>query len=185
MSEYDNLLRNKIYKSKKKEVLNLVTDEEKSFYKLRVFDLCKRILINQYDPETPLDLILTFEGFMKQSIEYFRSKDKSDILQSELSTYATVTNSTVLSSSDSTEIPHFFISKPITFLEKHAMRKKSQTNITRITLPVEREYDLRNPILQKKGVLDFNFDNNNNIDDLKNETSNEKNDEEQLQNTKI
>jgi hypothetical protein len=187
MSHYDDLLRNKIYKPKKKEVINLVNDEEKSFYKLRVFDLCKRILINQYDPDTPLDLILTFEGFMKQSIEYFRAKDKSDILQSELVTFDTINNSSntnFLDDDNTTDIPHFFISKPVTFLEKHAMRKKPHTQITRITLPVEREYDLRNPNLQKKGVLDFNFDNNNNIDDLQNETSNEKN-QELFQNSKI
>ena len=41
------------------------------------------------------------------------------------------------------------------------------------------------PNLQKKGVLDFNIENNYNIDDLQNETSNEKNEEPQLQNTKI
>lgn len=187
--DYDSLLRNKIYKPKKKQELNLVNEDEKNFYKIRVFDLCKRILINQHDVDTPLDLLLTFEGFMKQSIEYFRAKDKSDILQSELLMFDTINNnaSTINDKGvqDEESIPHFFVSRPITFLEKHAMRKKLQTTITRITLPVEREYDLRNPNLQKKGVLDFNIDNNYNIDDLQNETSNKKNEEPQLQNTKI
>jgi hypothetical protein len=183
----DELLKNKLYR--KKEVKNLVEfcdEEEKRFYQHRIVDLCKRILINKIDDENiPQDIVLTFHGFMKQCISYFNAKDKSDILQSELNEFSIIHSDFEATKVDQNDLlPHFFPSKPITYFDKHAVRKNVQ-KVSRITLPLEREYNLKDPPLSLKGLLPEKTYSDSNINDENQKEIPSRAENVSIENTKI
>jgi hypothetical protein len=180
-----------------------ISKRDKSFYNHRIIDLCKRIMIEQYELglQPPEHLIQTFNGFMMESVKYFKMKDKSDILQSEFllmgdddtetnsidTSGCSALNMETIIANDIENIPKKnqagataaatdHIRHVKTYFEKHAKVKtvfekvandqpqehetqpKPQNLRTRIVFPKEKEINLNDPNLRKKGLLNINLD---------------------------
>jgi hypothetical protein len=145
--------------------------EEKKFYMHRILDLFKRLLINQPNTSLPNHLIDLFHAFLKESILFFQQKDRTDIIQAEMTSF-------LENDFDSKpEIPDLLpqnhetetvmtidlpIPRKITFFEKNLVRlNKSKTNL--MIFPKEKTINLQEPTLRKKDMLQSE------IDDLKKE----------------
>ena len=71
-------------KNKKAQSIN---KEERKFYKKRIYNLFKELLINKAEPEDLLpDVKYAYDNFLNASINYFKTIDNNDLLQEEYKT---------------------------------------------------------------------------------------------------
>ena len=64
-----------------------VNKEERKFYKKRIYNLFKEMLINKAEPEDLLpDVKYAYDNFINASINYFKTIDNNDLLQEEYKT---------------------------------------------------------------------------------------------------
>ena len=78
-----SLFNNQV-KHKKAQSIN---KEERKFYKKRIYNLFKELLINKAEPEDLLpDVKYAYNNFLNASINYFKTIDNNDLLQEEYKT---------------------------------------------------------------------------------------------------
>ena len=78
-----SLFNNQV-KNKKAQSVN---KEDKKFYKKRIYNLFKEILINKAEPENLFpDVKYAYDNFINSSINYFKTIDSNDLLQEEYKT---------------------------------------------------------------------------------------------------
>ena len=71
-------------KNKKAKSIN---KEERKFYKKRIYNLFKEMLINKFEPDNLLpDVKYAYNNFLNASINYFKTIDNNDLLQEEYKT---------------------------------------------------------------------------------------------------
>jgi hypothetical protein len=64
-----------------------VNKEERKFYKKRIYNLFKEMLINKLEPDDLLpDVKYAYDNFINASINYFKTIDNNDLLQEEYKT---------------------------------------------------------------------------------------------------
>jgi len=69
-----------LQKLNKKQEISLINEQDKAFYKKRIFQMAKDILLNQ---SVDVKLKHSFEVFCCNCIEYFKFIDKSEIIQKD------------------------------------------------------------------------------------------------------
>ena len=85
----DCLLNKEMYKTQIKNKTNLINNkklinkEENKIYRKRIFNLFKDIINNNLPEELPQDIIYAYEIFIKSTIQYFKTIDNNNIIQSE------------------------------------------------------------------------------------------------------
>ena len=136
--------------------------KDKKFYKRRIFNLVKEILITK---EAPSDLFpdvkYTFDNFMDSCIHYFKSKDNNDIIQAE---YKNIEENNKVES----DLLESNVDSPFTEEEANKLLMRSikikntsldnfvkikyikQSN--EIILPKQKEINLKDPDLKNKGI---------------------------------
>lgn len=140
-----------------------INKEERAFYRKRSFHLFKE-MTNGHPPEDlPPDVKYAYDNFIKQTIQYFKNIDNTDIIQSEYkdieeSNEETIANDSSYNSSevDSLLIRSIKIETPT--LDKYVKRISNKKK-EEIILPKQKEIDLKNPELKKKGLIKNNIDN--------------------------
>ena len=149
--------------------------KEMKFYRKRIYDLAKRLLISKEDREsvTP-DVNYAFSNFVKTSINYFKIIDKQDILQKDyeeleevVNNYTnTNTNTNTFNEEDKEEKEETnnydtFIMKKITLpseklkmttMDNFVIRKQSEEIKESIIYPQKREFNLKDESLKNKGI---------------------------------
>lgn len=74
--QFANHINNKIKKS--------INKKDKKFYRKRIFDLTKLLLINKEKPEDLFpDVKYAFDNYLKTCINYFKAIDNNDIIQDD------------------------------------------------------------------------------------------------------
>ena len=148
---YDNMLNSSEVKKD-----NL---KEMKFYRKRIYDLAKRLLISKDEREsvTP-DVNYAFSNFVKTSISYFKIIDKQDILQKdyeELEEHETNIN-------EETDLNYnTYIMKKITMpeektkmtsMDNFVIRKQAEEIKEHIIYPQKRVFNLKDESLKNKGI---------------------------------
>ena len=155
---YDNMLNSSEVKKD-----NL---KEMKFYRKRIYDLAKRLLISKDEREsvTP-DVNYAFSNFVKTSISYFKIIDKQDILQKDyegLEEAANNNNNNTLNE-DEEELNNYdtYIMKKITMpeeklkmtsMDNFVIRKQAEEIKETIIYPQKREFNLKDESLKNKGI---------------------------------
>ncbi len=142
-----------------------IKPKEKKFYKKRIMALTKSLLYDT-EPEDqsislnklPPDIPSAFTVFLKKSIEYFKTLDKSDILQED---YKEI----IKSKTTSIEVPEYIESHQekldLDFLRNSRVQSGStldnfvqKTNVKKenTDFPQKRSVNLLDPSLKNKGV---------------------------------
>jgi hypothetical protein len=144
----------------KKEKIN---KKDKKFYKRRIYDLTKQLL-NGEKPNIFHDIIMTFDIYMKQCIDYFKSLDKTDIIQEGYQEYQDYQNFQDQINIDSSNIE---INESNHLLMRQIKVKSTLDNFVKRAskpkeiLPIQKEINLKDPILKNKGIRKKkNIDNN-------------------------
>jgi hypothetical protein len=151
--QYNKYLGNKINKMIENN------KHDKRFYRKRILQLAKDMLINTPEDTLPSDVIFAFENFVKMCIPYFKIVDKTDIIQNE---YDTVDLLNIVSNTDSegtdtynVELSNKLMMRSIK-MEKNTLDKfvkfKTLTKEPMI-IPVQKEINLKDPSLRNKGIV--------------------------------
>ena len=152
-----------------------VNKEDKKFYKKRIYNLFKEILINKAEPENLFpDVKYAYDNFINASINYFKTIDNTDLLQEE---YKTLDESALeninaipelgddiaVEEADKLMMRSIKIKTPS--LDKYVKRKNIKPE-EKLILPKQKEVNLMDPELKVKGLNSNNSSNsssNNNI----------------------
>jgi hypothetical protein len=161
-----SLFNNQV-KNKKAQCVN---KEDKKFYKKRIYNLFKEMLINKVEPEDLFpDVKYAYDNFINASINYFKTIDSTDLLQEE---YKTLDEQEAININDIPELGEdidveeadklMMRSIKITTqtLDKYVKRKSTKPE-EKLILPKQKEVNLMDPELKVKGLQSNN--NNNNI----------------------
>lgn len=139
--------------------------KEIKFYRKRIYDLAKRLLISKEDRErvTP-DVNYAFSNFVKTSISYFKIIDKQDILQQdyeELEEQETNIKEELVNEEEELKKYDSYIMKKIRMpedkikmasIDNFVIRKQSEEKKEHIIYPQKREFNLKDKSLKIKGI---------------------------------
>jgi hypothetical protein len=163
-----SLFNNQV-KNKKAQSVN---KEDKKFYKKRIYNLFKEILINKSEPEDLFpDVKYAYDNFINASINYFKTIDNNDLLQEEYKTLdeEALENINVIpdlgddigaEEADKLMMRSIKITTPT--LDKYVKRKNTKPE-EKLILPKQKEVNLMDPELKVKGIQSNTNNNNNNI----------------------
>jgi len=134
--------------------------KERKFYKKRIYDFTKKML-NGEKTGVLQDVVFAFENYIRYCVEYFKMLDKTDILQEDYSKmnadgqvlYSVSPDS--LEENDQLFMRSFKVSQPNS-LEKIVKRTTTKV-ITKRELPKQKEINLKDPVLKKKGIKKNNI----------------------------
>ena len=170
----DCLLNKSLFNTQvKNKKAQSVNKEDKKFYKKRIYNLFKEMLINKAEPEDLLpDVKYTYDNFINASINYFKTIDNNDLLQEEYKTLdeAALENINAIpelgddiavEEADKLMMRSIKIKTPS--LDKYVKRKSTKPE-EKLILPKQKEVNLMDPELKVKGLQNnSNNSNNNNI----------------------
>ena len=154
-------------KNKKAQSIN---KEERKFYKKRIYNLFKEMLINKSEPDDLLpDVKYAYDNFINASINYFKTIDNNDLLQEEYKTLdeAALENinavpelgnndDIVVEKADKLLMRSIKITTQT--LDKYVKRKTTKPQ-EKLILPKQKEVNLMDPELKVKGLQNNNSNN--------------------------
>ena len=143
--------------------------KDKRFYKKRIVDLTKRMLSKNKSgvyttseeelPNIPNDVVTTFEAYTRSCVEYFKSLDRTDIMQGEYDNISCEIDATSDpdNASDICGVADEMFLRSIQMksdrpLDKFVLKKKVVSNSTDRELPREKNINLSSPRLKEKGI---------------------------------
>jgi hypothetical protein len=154
----DYLINKELYKrsilSKETQLSN---KKDKKFYRRRVLNLTKQLLLNE-TPELPTDIYYCFNQYVKSCIQHFKLEDTTEIFQDEY-----ISNTSTKINTPEKETPNTFNSDNADNLIIKTVNIKTPTldNFVKtiktkkeqpLILPQKKEIDLRKPEFKIKGI---------------------------------
>ena len=155
-------------KNKKAQSIN---KEERKFYKKRIYNLFKELLINKVEPNDLLpDVKYAYNNFLNASINYFKTIDNNDLLQEEYKTLDeedTININAIpelgdivgLENADKLLMRSIKITPPS--LDKYVKRKSTKPE-EKLIMPKQKEINLMDPELKVKGIQSNSNNSNSN-----------------------
>ena len=170
----DCLLNKSLFNTQvKNKKAQSVNKEDKKFYKKRIYNLFKEMLINKAEPEDLFpDVKYAYDNFINASINYFKTIDNNDLLQEEYKTLDETALENInaipelgddiaVEEADKLMMRSIKIKTPS--LDKYVKRKSTKPE-EKMILPKQKEVNLMDPELKVKGLQNnSNNSNNNNI----------------------
>lgn len=152
--QFRNQINNKLKKS--------INKRDKKFYRKRIYDLTKVLLINKEKPDDLFpDVKYAFDNYIKTCINYFKSIDNNDIIQDEYKDLEYIINDNFedLENCDLEEADRLMLRsiklKPT--LDNFITKIPKKTDD--IILPKKKEIKLDDPNLKTKGIKKKNITN--------------------------
>jgi len=139
-----------------------VNNSDRKFYKKRIYDLTKQLLNNEPISENIFpDVTNGFQNYIKACVDYFKTLDKTDILQED---YQTIDNSIKIDRNNEINVDNIsntqeanqLMMRSIKIQEPNSLEKlvkRTQTkHVKQMILPREKDINLKDPILKNKGI---------------------------------
>jgi hypothetical protein len=175
----DKKLSNKLAKT--------VDKKDKKFYRKRIHNLAKELLISREDmKDIPVDIKFAFNNFIKVCINHFKTIDNNDIIQQEhehidyeniekgLSVGENIdeiNDNTILNKEEADKLLMRSINISTSSLDNFVQRKVTKPG-KQMIIPKQREINLKDPALKEKGIT--NKGKKKNINNKYDETHDEK-----------
>lgn len=158
----DCLLNKDMYhkhlQSKKTSQMN---KEERKFYRKRIYHLFKEIINDKSPKYLAPDVKYEYDNFVNATIQYFKTIDNNDILQTEYDGLEEC-NETFTDISNNLVEADFLIMRSIKMevptLDKYVIRTRIKKQ-EEIIIPHQKEINLKDPELKKKGIEKNNISN--------------------------
>ena len=158
----DCLLNKEMFnKHVKNQKSKLINKEERKFYKKRIYNLFKELLITKEEPEDLLpDVKYAYDNFIHSCIHYFKTIDNNDLNQEEYKNlYEEPDISNILELNDDSlkteEEANKLLMRSIKIttppLDKFVKRKTTKVE-EQIIMPKQKEINLNDPELKLKGI---------------------------------
>ena len=138
--------------------------KDKKFYKKRIYDLTKQLINNEKPEGIYSGIIDTFELYTKICIEYFKTLDKTDIIQKDYNGLITDVSSNAevhldsLQNAQNIEEANKLMMRLVKITEPNSLEKLvKRTMIKNVDAkpnipPKQKEINLKDPILKNKGI---------------------------------
>jgi hypothetical protein len=158
----DYLINKDLYaKYVNKPILHENNKKDKRFYRKRISSLMKELLLGETPPNITPDIHFAFDYFAKTCIQYFKMIDSTDIIQEDYVTIIENENlaklDTILGATDTLnqEEANKLIMRSVNmpaFTMNDFVKKQHVTQLDKMVLPKERNLNLTDPLLKKKGI---------------------------------
>jgi hypothetical protein len=139
-----------------------VNNSDRKFYKKRIYDLTKQLLNNEPVSENMFpDVTNGFQYYIKACIDYFKTLDKTDILQEDYQSIEDSlnrdrNNEINVDNISNTQEANQMMMRSIKIQEPNSLEKlvkRTQTKyVKQMILPREKDINLKDPILKNKGI---------------------------------
>jgi hypothetical protein len=138
--------------------------KDKKFYKKRIYDLTKQLINNEKPEGIYSGIIDTFELYTKICIEYFKTLDKTDIIQKDYNGLITDVSSNAevqldsLQNAENIEEANKLMMRLVKITEPNSLEKLVKRTIIKNAdakpniPPKQKEINLKDPILKNKGI---------------------------------
>ena len=165
----DCLLNKEMFnKHVKNQKSKLINKEERKFYKKRIYNLFKELLITKEEPEDLLpDVKYAYDNFIHSCIHYFKTIDNNDLNQEEyknlyeepdISNISELNDDSLKTEEEANKLLMRSIKITTPSLDKYVKRKSTKPE-EKLIMPKQKEINLMDPELKVKGLQN----NNNNI----------------------
>lgn len=142
---------------------NLFLRKDKKFYRRRILNLTKEMLLNSYSEEVLPDVKNAFENYVKTCIGYFKIKDEMDIIQKDYQTDSLLDELTkneldeddIVSPEEADKLMMRSIKINHLTLDKFVKIKQLKP-IKPMIIPQQKDINLQDPSLKKKGIVKKN-----------------------------
>jgi hypothetical protein len=149
---------NKHVKNQKSKSIN---KEERKFYKKRIYNLFKELLITKEEPEDLLpDVKYAYDNFIYSCIHYFKTIDNNDLNQEEyknlneepdISNIPELNDDNLKTEEEANKLLMRSIKITTPPLDKFVKRKTTKVE-EQIIMPKQKEINLNDPELKLKGI---------------------------------
>jgi hypothetical protein len=149
---------NKHVKNQKSKLIN---KEERKFYKKRIYNLFKELLITKEEPEDLLpDVKYAYDNFIHSCIHYFKTIDNNDLNQEEyknlyeepdISNISELNDDSLKTEEEANKLLMRSIKITTPPLDKFVKRKTTKVE-EQIIMPKQKEINLNDPELKLKGI---------------------------------
>lgn len=155
-------LMNKRQKSQLSNTYNLTKydNKDKKFYRRRIINLTKEMLLNNYSDEILPDVKDAFDLYVKTCIGFFKVKDETDIIQSDICFLEELTKESdkeqmdlddIVSPEEADKLMMRTIKINKLPLDNFVTIKNLKISKEPI-LPKQKEINLKDPLLKNKGI---------------------------------
>ena len=162
----DYLINKDLYaKCVNKQVFHENNRKDKRFYRKRISSLIKELLLGESPANVTPDVKYAFDNFAKTCIQYFKMIDSTDIIQEDymsiienekLAKLDNILGATdTLNQDDANKLMMRSINMPALTIADF-VTKTHITQMDKIVLPKERNLNLTDPLLKKKGIKSKN-----------------------------
>ena len=162
----DYLINKDLYaKCVNKQVVHENNKKDKRFYRKRISSLIKELLLGESTANVTPDVKYAFDNFAKTCIQYFKMIDSADIIQEDYASIIENENlakldnilggTDALNQDDANKLMMRSINMP-TLTMNDFIIKHHITQLDKIVLPKERNLNLTDPLLKKKGIKSKN-----------------------------
>jgi hypothetical protein len=144
-AQYEKYLRRNLSKS--------INNNDKKFYRKRICNLTKELFKEENSNNIPPDIKYVFDNYIKICINYFKLMDRSDIIQEEYKELKETTEESFvtdeeLSQSNALLMRSVKVNPGLDNFVTVKMTKQQDE----IIIPQQRDINLRDPKLKKKGI---------------------------------
>lgn len=151
--------------------------KDKKFYRRRIINLTREMLLNNYSDDILLDVKESFENYVKACIGFFKVKDEADIIQADMCFLDELTKDEFQDKLDLDDIvsPEEADKLMMRTIKINKLPLDNFVTIKNLKitkepiLPKQKEIDLKNPILKNKGIRKKKNVNNQYIEGNENE----------------
>ena len=159
----DCLLNKEMFnKHVKTQKAKLINKEERKFYKKRIYNLFKELLITKEEPEDLLpDVKYAYDNFIYSCIHYFKTIDNNDLNQEEyknlnneepdISNIPELNDNNLKTEEEANKLLMRSIKITTPPLDKFVKRKTTKVE-EQIIMPKQKEINLNDPELKLKGI---------------------------------
>jgi hypothetical protein len=155
----DLLLNKDIKKNRQSKKEN---KEEIKFYRKRTYNLFKEIVNGNTPEDLSPDVKYAYDNFVNSTINYFKTKDRNDIIQSEYKDFIEIENdlvtdvsSNLSSNVDADKLLMRSIKINTSTLDKYVLKSNKKNKKDEIIMPQQKEIILNDPELKNKGIKKF------------------------------
>ena len=141
--------------------------KDKKFYRRRILNLTKEMLLNNYSDELLWDVKESFNNYVKTCIGYFKIKDETDIIQEDYQDcLLDEITAQQLNESDDIVTPEEANKLMMRSIKLNKLPLDDFVTVIRmrpvkeIILPKQKEINLQDIKLKRKGILEKNLKNN-------------------------
>ena len=154
------------YRLQSSTKINVSNTKDKKFYRKRIYDLTKKLLIPSVEKEkkeeketiiSP-DIKYSFEVYVKACVEYFKMIDKTDIIQEDYNGLLDLdpANEIKVDNIQTSEQADQLMMRAIKIREPNNLEKlvkrRSLKPANTVIPPQQKEINLKDPVLKNKGI---------------------------------